>query len=689
MAQPSGGKPGPDFLVEAARAHASAAKVWEALAERERLAAAANQALAEQGVVANLALAEGARAMAKVALPPPARLVKAAAPGPVPPLPLGAPPPLAVGDSPLEPLAPGAVRKASLAPRAKPKAPVQMPGIAAPKKVGRKSSHVRTRAPSEYEYETSVYYTSESEAPKELAVAKKKAQGQALAGPPAKPRPAVRGSQPRKELEEAVAPGRRLEPQHEPQQGPKKARVRRTQLRRSSPHRRRKKTHLKARVSPEQPRSRSRGRSVSKSCGGPDERRRGGERARSSGLHRASPRHQPPAQLVQKGRGRSRKQDCERSRGDRASSRVAGRLREQERAPERPESEGARSWRSSCSDRRLWKLDEVGTAERATAPYRCSPQRKISFEEYRRYPGVRGRPEERRSRSPSTRCVPRRRAPVLVQRRRSRSRGGTRRGPGPEEEPVTVIMLPKFNSRWQEFTLLRRGLDGDGIGLRKSMDLGDMHPSLCVYWGRKFRGRQCAEGWIELGLGGYIPMDVGGVRVVVAGKLRSLGRGEVVQPAGAAAEQWPPPLPPLPPPAEEPAAEEEAAVPHKTLEEFFCQWDDAHFKDRVPALLPDGWQQLTSRQLKRQVSKWRKAQCVWRFVERGDFRDYILARMPQKEFEELHVEQKERHWQAFKADCPRPDGAGGPVTPPLRPQPERGAEHRRRERRPAQEDCRA
>ena len=161
MAQPSGGKPGPDFLVEAALAHASAAKVWEALAERERLAAAANQALAEQGVVANLALAEGARAMAKVALPPPARLVKAAAPGPVPPVPLGAPPPLAVGDSPLEPLAPGAVCKAALKARLQaPKAPVQaqaMPAVAAAaaqaekhKKTGRKSSHVRARPPEEY-----------------------------------------------------------------------------------------------------------------------------------------------------------------------------------------------------------------------------------------------------------------------------------------------------------------------------------------------------------------------------------------------------------------------------------------------------------------------------------------------------------------------------------------------------------
>ena len=33
MEQPPGGRPGPDYLVEAAFAHSSAAKVWEALAE--------------------------------------------------------------------------------------------------------------------------------------------------------------------------------------------------------------------------------------------------------------------------------------------------------------------------------------------------------------------------------------------------------------------------------------------------------------------------------------------------------------------------------------------------------------------------------------------------------------------------------------------------------------------------------
>ena len=46
MAQPPSGKPGPDYFLEAALAHSSAAEAWEALAERERLAVAANQALA-------------------------------------------------------------------------------------------------------------------------------------------------------------------------------------------------------------------------------------------------------------------------------------------------------------------------------------------------------------------------------------------------------------------------------------------------------------------------------------------------------------------------------------------------------------------------------------------------------------------------------------------------------------------
>ena len=175
MAQPPSGKPGPDCLWEAALAHSSAAKTWEALAERERLAVAANQALAERELAANRALVEGERAAAQVALASPARLVKAAALRLGPPAPKGAPPPLAGGVAPPEPLAPGAVCKATLKPRAQPKAPVQAPGVPAPKKVGRRSSHVRTRAPSEYEHDTSVYYTSESETSEELAAAEKKA----------------------------------------------------------------------------------------------------------------------------------------------------------------------------------------------------------------------------------------------------------------------------------------------------------------------------------------------------------------------------------------------------------------------------------------------------------------------------------------------------------------------------------
>ena len=156
--QPSGK---PDYLVEAALAHTSAAKVWEALAERERLAIAASQASAGE-----------ARATAKAAGVPAVKLVKATAVRALPPVPKvlalegAAPPPHAAGTAPLEPLAPAAVRKSSLASQAKPKAQVQVPDAAAPKKGGRRSSHVRTQPPSQYDYETSVYYTSESEAPK-------------------------------------------------------------------------------------------------------------------------------------------------------------------------------------------------------------------------------------------------------------------------------------------------------------------------------------------------------------------------------------------------------------------------------------------------------------------------------------------------------------------------------------------
>ena len=112
-----------------------------------------------------------------------------------------------------------------------------------------------------------------------------------------------------------------------------------------------------------------------------------------------------------------------------------------------------------------------------------------------------------------------------------------------------------------------------------------------------------------------------------------------------------------------PAAEEEAAVSQEILKKFFCQWDDAHFRDRVPALLPGGWQQLTNRQIKRLVGKWRKTQHVWKFTEQGSFRNYVLARLPESVFGKLPDGQKEGYWQTFKYGGPKPDGADGSDTP--------------------------
>ena len=223
-----------------------------------------------------------------------------------------------------------------------------------------------------------------------------------------------------------------------------------------------------------------------------------------------------------------------------------------------------------------------------------------------------------------------------------------------------MLQVRKFDSKWQEYTLLRRGLEGEGFGLRRAMDMQDLDPDFCVYWGRKFRGRQVADGWVELGNGGYIPMDIDGTRHVVAhlrGSVGGKGCGGMAQSSGGkgssgvAAEPWPP--------ARRPAAEEEAAEPQKTFEQFFCKWDDAHFRARVPALLPHGWQQLTNRQIKRLVGKWRKTQHVWRFQEQGGFRDYVLALMYEKHFAKLRDGQKEGHWQTYRAGCPKPEEADG------------------------------
>ena len=151
--------------------------------------------------------------------------------------------------------------------------------------------------------------------------------------------------------------------------------------------------------------------------------------------------------------------------------------------------------------------------------------------------------------------MPKRRARVVVQQRgRSRSRGAVRLQGASQtrrsrEPGVTVLQAPKFDSKWQEYTLLRRGLEGEGFGLRRTMDMQDLDPDFCVYWGRKFRGRQVADGWVELGNGGYIPMDINGTRHVVAhlrGSVGGKGCGGLAQSSGGKgssgmdAEPWPP-----------------------------------------------------------------------------------------------------------------------------------------------------
>ena len=625
----------PDYLMEAARAHASAAKVWEALVERDRLLSASSKA------------SEGARAAARAVGGPAARLVKAAALRALPPVPKalaleGVPPPPPAAKAPAEePLAPAAVRKSAL-PQAKPKAPVQAAAAPAPKRTGRKSTRVRTRPPSEYEYETSVYYTSESEEPAGAAACK--AEGRAAGGPPAKPRPALR------------------QPVEEPAAA-KRTRVRRTQLRRSSPHRRRKRTHPKRRLRTPGRDARPRGRSASKSCYRPGEYR---------------PRGHSPSQ----------------TRGVGSRAHAAGRQRTQERAPERSES----------------SQEHEGPAELATAPYRCSPQRRVPFEEYRSHPGVAGRPRSERGRSavrdpvvPEERSRSRSRPAVRLQ---GNSRGAcrTRRS---EEPGCTEVHLPRFNSEWQTWSVLRKGLSGDGFGLRRSMDLEDMDPVFCVHWNKKFSGRQVADDWVELAEGGFIPMDINGVRHVVAhgpqappggNALRGLmaraqssggkgtgggsttpgpkgsqgsrvGKGCGKSAKSSALKGAAIPMPQLcdfpdsPPPDEEGSWNARAAAaarPWKqSIEHFLIPWDDEHFRRRIPDLLPRGWDQLSHRQVKRLVRKVRKTQHVWRFEEQGGFREYVLARMQADDFAKLQDEQKESCWQTYRSDGQEPVGADG------------------------------
>jgi hypothetical protein len=55
---------------------------------------------------------------------------------------------------------------------------------------------------------------------------------------------------------------------------------------------------------------------------------------------------------------------------------------------------------------------------------------------------------------------------------------------------------------------------GDGILLRRTMDMRDVDPDYCVYWGRKIRARKAGEGWLQMAAGGYLPMAIDGVLLV-------------------------------------------------------------------------------------------------------------------------------------------------------------------------------
>ena len=567
--------PKQDFLWEAALAHRSAALAWDALVQREAAAAAAAAVLVRRPAKAP-----------PLALGPPA-----------PP-----PPPKALQDlqGPLEPLAAGAVFKAYLKPRVPPKAPVQaseMPAIAAvaaqaeaPKavrrKIGRKSSHVRKRPPEEYSYDTSQYYTSESDEPAEPA-AGAVAEGSLDPGPgvgpvaelSAKPGPgeAHAGREREKEYgwgSRYVADGRgfrdvRLSTLRERQ--PKKPRVRRTRKRRSSPHRRRKKTHPKGGRSLRRQEEYQRGRSASKSCYRPGEYRARAHEAKS-------------------GRGRERPPSVAGPRGN------------------VPEQRGRRGSRSQGS-------------------------------------------------------APRQGDAIRPARVRSLSRGGEQIGAagssGRDAEPGVGIC--------DDYIVYQGNKNGTGIGLRLSMDLRDVHPVDCVAWGMLVRGRELPGGWLEVPSGGYLPMDIEGTRQVVPACLhepvwsppRGSRRRSSARSSGLAAKLGPrqqvggkqgrqdPEVAVRRAEPEDGGGTRPEGAPYEVLRKLFCKYDDAYFREAMPERLGPGWQELSPRQLKRQVCKHRKSQFRWRFAVEGGFRDYVLQRMPEKVWRQQRAGLQEGFWQTF------------------------------------------
>jgi hypothetical protein len=95
--------------------------------------------------------------------------------------------------------------------------------------------------------------------------------------------------------------------------------------------------------------------------------------------------------------------------------------------------------------------------------------------------------------------------------------------------------------------------------------------------------------------------------------------------------------------------------PHEVLRKLFCQYDDAYFRDTLPGLLGPRWKELSARQLKRQVCRWRKTQHRWRFPVEGGFRTYILDRMHEHAWKKLPEGQQQALWQTFHYGGQKPE----------------------------------
>ena len=218
-----------------------------------------------------------------------------------------------------------------------------------------------------------------------------------------------------------------------------------------------------------------------------------------------------------------------------------------------------------------------------------------------------------------------------------------------------------------DYIVYQGNKNGTGIGLRLSMDLQDRHPERCVLWGMEVRGREMPGGWLELASGGYIPMVIDGTRLVIpaclhepawspprGGRRRSRARSSGLaakpgprQQVGDKQRRQSPEVAGRRAEPKEGGDTRPGATPYEVLWKLFCKYDDAYFREAMPERLGPGWQELSPRQLKRQVCKWRKSQYLWRFPVEGGFRDYVLCRMPEYVWRKLPGGQQEGYWQAF------------------------------------------